>query len=88
MILIITIILSIPIGLIHRLQIRGREIMINHTNTNAANIQSLENSIQVYADYKSKVSTSHLTDELKQAKIQELDTQITECKEAIDRLKE
>ena len=61
--------------------------MSNHTNT-AANIRSLENSIQVYSEYKNKVATSHLTDELKQAKIQELDSQITECKEAIDRLKE
>ena len=60
--------------------------MINHTN-NAANIQSLENSILVYSDYKSKVSTNHLTDELKQAKIKELDNQIRECETTIERLK-
>ncbi len=59
--------------------------MINHTN-NAANIQSLENSILVYSDYKSKVSTNHLTEELKQSKIQELDLQIQDCKEAIKSL--
>ncbi len=45
--------------------------MNNHTN-NAANIRSLENSIQVYSEYRSKIPTSHLTEELKQAKIQEL----------------
>ena len=61
--------------------------MINHTN-NAANIQSLENSILVYSEYKSKIPTSHLNDELKQAKIQELDSQITECKEAIQELRQ
>ena len=61
--------------------------MINHTNNNA-NIRSLENSIQVYSEYKSKVSTSHLTEELKQIKIQELDSQITECKEAIQELRQ
>ena len=61
--------------------------MINHTN-NAANIQSLENSILVYSDYKSKVSTNHLTEELKQAKIQELDNQIAECETSIERLRE
>ena len=61
--------------------------MINHTN-NAANIQSLENSILVYSDYKSKVSTNHLTDGLRQAKIQELDNQIRECESTIERLKE
>lgn len=60
--------------------------MINHTNTNA-NIQSLENSILIYSDYKSKIPTSHLTDELKQIKIDELDSQITECQEAIEELK-
>ena len=59
--------------------------MINHTN-NAANIQSLENSILVYSDYKSKVSTNHLTDELKQAKIEELDNQIKECQQGIKEL--
>ena len=61
--------------------------MSNHTN-NAANIASLENSILVYSEYKSKVSTSHLTDELRQAKIQELDNQIRECESTIERLKE
>jgi hypothetical protein len=61
--------------------------MINHTN-NAANIQSLENSILVYSDYKSKVSTNHLTDELKQAKIQELDNQIAECETSIQKLRQ
>lgn len=61
--------------------------MINHTNTNnAVNIASLENSIQAYADYKSKVSTSHLTEELKQAKIQELENQIAECQDSITAL--
>ena len=57
--------------------------MSNHK----AEIRSLENSILVYSDYKSKVSTSHLTDELRQAKIQELDTQIRECESTIERLK-
>jgi len=61
--------------------------MSNHTNNNA-NIRTLENSISVYAEYKSKIPTSHLTDELKQAKIQELDMQITECKEAIQELRQ
>ena len=61
--------------------------MINHTN-NDANIQSLENSILVYSDYKSKVSTNHLTDELKQAKIQELDNQIAECETSIQKLRQ
>ena len=61
--------------------------MINHTN-NAANIQSLENSIQVYADYKNKITTSHLTDKLKQIKLEELDKQITECKNAIKAMQE
>lgn len=60
--------------------------MINHTNTNA-NIQSLENSILIYSDYKSKIPTSHLTDELKQIKIDELDSQITECQQTIEELK-
>lgn len=55
---------------------------------NQKEIRSLENSILVYSDYKSKVSTSHMTDELKQAKIQELDSQITECKEAIQELRQ
>ena len=61
--------------------------MINHTN-NAANIASLENSILVYSEYKSKITTNHLTDELRQAKIQELDNQIRECESTIERLKE
>lgn len=60
--------------------------MNSHANTNNANIQSLKNSIQVYAEYRSKIPTSHLTDELKQEKIQELDLQIAECQEAIERL--
>ena len=60
--------------------------MINHTNN--ANIRSLENSISVYAEYRSKIPTSHMTDELKQAKIQELDKQIKECKSTIERLRE
>lgn len=58
--------------------------MSNHK----AEIRSLENSILVYSDYKSKVSTNHLTDGLKQAKIKELDNQITECKEAIQELRQ
>ena len=61
--------------------------MSNHTN-NAANIASLENSILVYSEYKSKITTNHLTDELRQAKIQELDNQIRECESTIERLKE
>ena len=56
--------------------------------SNQKGIRSLENSILVYSDYKSKVSTSHLTEELKQAKIQELDKQIKECKEAIQELRQ
>jgi TolA-binding protein len=61
--------------------------MSNHTNNNA-NIQSLENSISVYTEYRSKIPTSHMTDELKQAKIQELDKQISECESTIERLKQ
>ena len=61
--------------------------MINHTNT-AANIQSLENSILAYSEYRTKIPTNHLTDGLKQAKIKELDNQITECKEAIQELRQ
>ena len=61
--------------------------MNNHTN-NAANIRTLENSISVYAEYRSKVPTSHLTDELKQIKLDELDKQITECKNAIKELRQ
>lgn len=61
--------------------------MNSHTNT-AANIASLENSILIYSEYRSKVATSHMTDELKQAKIQELDSQITECKEQIKAMQE
>ena len=57
--------------------------MSNHK----AEIRSLENSILVYSDYKSKVSTNHLTDELKQAKIQELDKQIQDCQQTINELK-
>ena len=68
---------------LHRLQNRRGEKMIN----NNANIQSLENSILIYSEYKQAVITGHLTDELKQAKIQELDLQITECQDTIDRLK-
>ena len=60
--------------------------MINHTNN--ANIRTLENSISAYSDYKSKIPTNHLTDGLKQAKIKELDNQITECKEAIQELRQ
>ena len=60
--------------------------MSNHTNN--ANIRSLENSISVYTEYRSKIPTSHLNDELKQAKIQELDKQIKECKSTIERLRE
>ena len=56
--------------------------------SNQKEIRSLENSIQVYSEYKSKVSTSHLTEELKQIKFQELDSQITECKEAIQELRQ
>jgi len=58
--------------------------MSNHK----AEIRSLENSILAYSDYKEAVKTSHMTDELKQAKIQELDLQITECKEAIQELRQ
>ena len=57
--------------------------MSNHK----AEIRSLENSILVYSDYKSKVSTNHLTDELRQAKIQELDNQISDCETSIQKLK-
>ena len=60
--------------------------MSNHTNN--ANIRSLENSISVYTEYRSKIPTSHMTDELKQAKIQELDKQISECESTIERLKQ
>ena len=62
--------------------------MNSRQNTNDSAVRSLENSILAYSDYKSKVSTNHLTDELKQAKIQELDMQITECKEAIEELRQ
>lgn len=68
---------------LHRLQNRRGKKMIN----NNANIQSLENSIQVYSDYKQAVITGHLTEELKQVKIQELENQIAECQNTIDRLK-
>lgn len=60
--------------------------MINHTNN--ANIRSLENSIQVYSEYKQAVITGHLTEELKQAKIQELDKQIKDCESTIEELKQ
>lgn len=56
--------------------------------SNQKEIRSLENSISVYAEYKSKIPTSHMTDELKQAKIQELDNQIKDCKEAIQELRQ
>jgi hypothetical protein len=59
--------------------------MINHTNNNA-NIQSLENSILVYSEYKQAVITGHLTEELKQAKVQELENQIAECQDTITAL--
>ena len=62
--------------------------MSNHTNTNNANIRTLENSISVYAEYRSKIPTSHLNDELKQAKIQELDKQIKDCESTIEELKQ
>ena len=58
--------------------------MSNHK----AEIRSLENSILVYSDYKEAVKTGHTTDELKQAKIEELDNQIQECKEAIQELRQ
>jgi len=61
--------------------------MINHTN-NAANIRTLENSILVYSEYRTKIPTSHLTEELKQIKIDELTRQITECQEAIQELRQ
>ena len=56
--------------------------------SNQKGIRSLENSILVYSEYKSKVSTNHLTEELKQIKIQELDSQIKDCKEAIQELRQ
>ena len=55
---------------------------------NQKEIRSLENSILAYSEYRTKIPTSHLTEELKQAKIQELDKQITECKEAIQELRQ
>ena len=55
--------------------------------SNQKGIRSLENSILVYSDYKSKVSTNHLTDELKRVKIQELDNQISDCETSIQKLK-
>ena len=55
---------------------------------NHKEIRSLENSILAYSEYRTKIPTSHLTDELKQAKIQELEKQITECKEAIQELRQ
>jgi|JI9StandDraft_2_1071091.scaffolds.fasta_scaffold2006766_1 hypothetical protein len=58
--------------------------MSNHTKE----IRSLENSISVYTEYKSKVGTSHLTDELKQIKVEELTKQIKEAGQAIQELKE
>ncbi len=62
--------------------------MISRQNTNDSAVRSLENSISVYSDYKGAVMTGHMTNELKQAKIQELDNQITECKEAIQELRQ
>ena len=56
--------------------------------SNQKGIRSLENSILVYSDYKSKVSTNHLTDGLKQAKIKELDNQIRECETTIQKLRQ
>ena len=58
--------------------------MSNHK----AEIRSLENSILVYSDYKSKVSTNHLTDELKRVKIKELENQIAECETSIQKLRQ
>ena len=58
--------------------------MSNHK----AEIRSLENSILAYSDYKEAVKTGHMTEELKQAKIQELDKQIKECESTIERLKQ
>ena len=55
--------------------------------SNQKEIRSLENTILVYSDYKSKVSTNHLTDRLRQAKIQELDNQISDCETSIQKLK-
>lgn len=52
-----------------------------------AEIRSLENSILVYSDYKSKVKAGHTTKELKQEKMKELENQIQDCKEAIEELK-
>lgn len=62
--------------------------MNSRQNTNDSAVRSLENSISVYAEYRSKIPTSHLNDELKQAKIQELDKQIRECETTIERLKQ
>ena len=55
--------------------------------SNQKEIRSLENSILVYSDYKSKIQTNHLTDEHRQEKIQELENQIKECKQTIEELK-
>lgn len=57
--------------------------MSNHK----AEIRSLENSILVYSDYKEAVKTGHTTNELRQAKIEELDNQIQDCQQTINELK-
>lgn len=62
--------------------------MNSRKTTNDSAVRSLENSISVYSDYKEAVKTGHMTEELKQAKIQELDNQISECEKAIERLRE
>ena len=56
--------------------------------SNQKEIRSLENSISVYIEYKDKVASSHLTEELKQIKVEELTRQITECQEAIQELRQ
>ena len=56
--------------------------------SNQKEIRSLENTILVYSDYKSKVSTNHLTDELKRVKIKELENQIAECETTIQKLRQ
>lgn len=56
--------------------------------SNQKEIRSLENTILVYSDYKSKVSTNHLTDELKRVKIKELENQIAECETSIQKLRQ
>ena len=56
--------------------------------SNQKEIRSLENSISVYIEYKDKVASSHLTEELKQIKVEELTKQIKEAGQAIQELKE